>query len=561
MAVQVPAPRRRRPGRRPRAAGRARPASSAAPATNAPRSGAWPAPDAAAAAGVTSVGMAGTSTSANDTWLAPVPSWRPGRNSSSTAWKLVPPNPNALTPARRTPPGGGSHGRSSVLTANGDRLKSMFGLGRSAWMLGGSTLWWSAMAALNRPAVPAAPFRWPMFDFTEPSGIEPAGTPSPPNTSVRASTSTTSPTARGRAVPLDERARRRGHARQLPGPLDGEPLADRVGGGDALAPPVARSRHAEQHGVDAVAVPLGVGQPLEQEQGAPLAHDEAVGAVGVGAGAGGRQRADLAELHVGGGAHVAVDAAGEDRVVLAVDQPLDRAGHGRQPGRAGGVGDVARPTEVEEVGDPSGDDVGQLARHGVLGDVGDGGPHALARLLEDRLAHLLGQGGERRRPLELAGELGEVDPQRGQVVPLPGHGVADHDRGPLVVERPLGPPVVDQRGPGQVDRPLLGVVHGVAHLRGDRELPPQRVPLEGPDPAADLRVGLVGCPGVGVVVQRGVPPVGGDLADGVAAVLDVLPEGRGVGGVGHDGGDADDRHGSVDPVEGLLGHDAPPERP
>jgi hypothetical protein len=82
-----------------------------------------------------------------------------------------------------------------VLTANGDRLKSMFGLGRSAWMLGGSTLWWSAMAALNRPAVPAAPFRWPMFDFTEPSGIDPTGTPSLPNTSVSASTSTTSPTA------------------------------------------------------------------------------------------------------------------------------------------------------------------------------------------------------------------------------------------------------------------------------------------------------------------------------------------------------------------------------
>ena len=62
-------------------------------------------------------------------------------------------------------------------------------------MLGGSTLSWRAMVALNNPAVPAAPFRWPMFDFTDPSGIEPTGTPSAPKTSVSASSSTTSPTA------------------------------------------------------------------------------------------------------------------------------------------------------------------------------------------------------------------------------------------------------------------------------------------------------------------------------------------------------------------------------
>jgi hypothetical protein len=179
---------------------------------------------------------------------------------------------------------------------------------------------------------------------------------------------------RGRAVPLDERARRRRHARQLPRTLDGQALADGVGGGDALALAVARSRHAEEHGVDAVAVPLGLGQPPEQEQRAPLAHDEAVGAVRVGAGAGRRQRADLAELHVGRGAHVAVDAAREGCVVLAVDQPFDRRGHGRQAGRARGVGDIARPPEVEEVGDPAGDDVGQLAGHGVLGDGRDGAP-------------------------------------------------------------------------------------------------------------------------------------------------------------------------------------------
>ena len=56
-----------------------------------------------------------------------------GEYSSSTVWKLVPPKPKALTPARRTPASGRSHSRSSVLTRNGLWEKSMsgFGLARS----------------------------------------------------------------------------------------------------------------------------------------------------------------------------------------------------------------------------------------------------------------------------------------------------------------------------------------------------------------------------------------------------------------------------------------------
>ena len=43
----------------------------------------------------------------------PLPVSLCGMYSSSTAWKLVPPNPNALTPARRTPSAVSVHGRSS----------------------------------------------------------------------------------------------------------------------------------------------------------------------------------------------------------------------------------------------------------------------------------------------------------------------------------------------------------------------------------------------------------------------------------------------------------------
>jgi len=106
----------------------------------------------------------------------------------------VPPKPNALTPARRTPSAAGSNGRSSVFTANGPRAKSMFALGRSKCRLGGITFSNSASVALSIPAAPAAALRWPMLDFTEPSATDPGASPAPANASVSAWTSATSPT-------------------------------------------------------------------------------------------------------------------------------------------------------------------------------------------------------------------------------------------------------------------------------------------------------------------------------------------------------------------------------
>src|SRR5450755_974654 len=120
--------------------------------------------------------------------------YRPGTYSSSTAWKLVPPKPNALTAPRRTPDGGTGQSRSLVLTWNGDAAQSTLGLGSRKFRLGGRTLSRSDMIILNRPAAPAALFRWPMFDFTEPSAMEPGATPEPPKTALRLSSSEASPT-------------------------------------------------------------------------------------------------------------------------------------------------------------------------------------------------------------------------------------------------------------------------------------------------------------------------------------------------------------------------------
>jgi hypothetical protein len=174
---------------------------------------------------------------------------------------------------------------------------------------------------------------------------------------------------RRRPVPLDVRAGGRVEPRDLPAVPEREPLADRVRGGDPLAAPVARGADAADDGVNAVAVPLGIGEALEEEEGRPLAHDEAVGPVGVGARAGGRERADLAELHEARRPHVPVESAGQDRVEVPGDEAVARGAHRRESRGAGGVGDVVRPVEVEKVRDAPGDAVAELARHRVLGDV------------------------------------------------------------------------------------------------------------------------------------------------------------------------------------------------
>src|ERR1017187_6549187 len=105
-------------------------ASEAAPSTRAPRKGvlqeaepAVPEREAREAfstlvmvmgVGVNSFTVDGMSLTVTD--RLPFPFNRPGMYSSSTAWKLVPPKPKALKPARRTPSGGMVQGFSSVLT-------------------------------------------------------------------------------------------------------------------------------------------------------------------------------------------------------------------------------------------------------------------------------------------------------------------------------------------------------------------------------------------------------------------------------------------------------------
>ena len=163
--------------------------------------------------------------------------------------------------------------------------------------------------------------------------------------------------ARRGAVPLDVRDSRQGEAGTLPGALDRLLWPDRVGGSDALTLAVAGPADAPDDGIDPVAIALGVGEALEQQDGGPLAHDKAVGALGIGARAVGAEGADLGELDKAVGVHVAVDAAGEDGVEMPGQQALDRGFERGERGGTGRIGDKVGPAQVEDVGHAPGDDV------------------------------------------------------------------------------------------------------------------------------------------------------------------------------------------------------------
>ena len=179
------------------------------------------------------------------------------------------------------------------------------------------------MTILNRPAAPAAALRWPMLDLTEPEGDRPRLDAGAAEDLAETLELDRVPDPGRGAVRLDRGGGRRLEPRVRPRALDRETLADGVRGGDALALAVARAAEPEQHGVHAVAVALGVCEPLQHEQCCALAHDEAVGARVERSGTGRRERADLAELHEAVDAHVAVDAAGDHRVEVTVRQAVD----------------------------------------------------------------------------------------------------------------------------------------------------------------------------------------------------------------------------------------------
>ncbi len=339
------------------------------------------------------------------------------------------------------------------------------------------------------------------------------------------------------AVGFDEPDGARREPGLLPGTLNSQELAARIGGGDPLALAVARGAHAADHRVDPLAVAFGVGEPSQHERDRALAHDEAVGVGVEGPAAVGRQRANLGELHEGRRGHRAVDAAGDHGVDPSLQQQADGRVEGRERRGAGRVGGEVGAAQVERVGDAPGDDVAQLAGHRVLGDGGQLRADPGREALQQGAARGFGKRPELGKRLELAPDLGQQHAEGRQFVQLAAERVAEDDRGALGVDLPgAGVAGIGERVARAAEGPLLRHIH----RRGDRGRDAKARALEAKaaDEGANLRVGLVGRRRVRIVVIARVPALRRHLADAVAAGLDVFPERRGVVRIRKDRGEA-----------------------
>ncbi len=306
------------------------------------------------------------------------------------------------------------------------------------------------------------------------------------------------------------------------GVLDGYLLAFRVGRGDALALAVGGGADRVDQRVDLVAVAHGVRQALQDVNGDRLGHHEAVGPLVEGVGAVGRQRAYLAELHEGGGAHHLVGAAGHGHVELAGPQAQHRV---VERGHGGGAGRVHRhvgAVEVENVGDAAGRHVGQLAGHRVLGDLDDAVVYAGLEFRYQGLLLVLRQRGEDGGLLYQVLVVELVDAQVGHLLAVGAHRVAEHGRGALVVERLLIVAGVLERHADGLDGHLLQARDLRRALRGYLVL--DGIEFEPFYEAAYLGIGLVHGLVVLGIVEPPVPAVGRHLAYAVLPLQHVLPE-------------------------------------
>ncbi len=134
---------------------------------------------------------------------------------------------------------------------------------------------------------------------------------------------------------------------------------------DPVRVPVLVHGTAADDGQDPVAVALGVGEELEDQDAAALAAAIAVGGRVEGLGpAVRRERAGLAQRDCLAGGAQQVDAAGERRGALAEAQALAGQVGGDQRRRAGRVQRDAGAAQVEGVGDAVGDGAGRRADPG-----------------------------------------------------------------------------------------------------------------------------------------------------------------------------------------------------
>ena len=317
------------------------------------------------------------------------------------------------------------------------------------------------------------------------------------------------------AVGLDQLDRGRAHIGELVGVSKGPGLAGGGGRVDRLTAAVRGRAEALEHGVDRVAVALGIGEALHHDEADSLAEDRAVASGVEGPRVTGRaQRRRLREAHVHKDVVEGVDAAGDGHVGAPRGQLEGREVERAQGTGAGRINNAVRAAEVEAVRDPARDDVAEQAgERGLLPvdvAIADAG-HDVVRdlrshagvaksLAPDRVAE---PGAERHDQLERAGD-------------------AEHDAGAAVIVVPIRPVAgVLESALRDHEREQLRGVRGLDRLR--RHAVVERVEVDRREEAAGPRVGVIRARRVGIKVVRGRPMRLGHLPDAVDALTDGQP--------------------------------------
>ena len=160
----------------------------------------------------------------------------------------------------------------------------------------------------------------------------------------------------------------RTNPRSRVGPLQRQDLAFQTGRGHAFAFAVARSGHAFDDRVDAIAIAFGVFEALQHHHADAFADGDAVGGrIECAAAAAGGERLGFGETHVAEGTLRRIDAAHDGHVARMIGQfARGQIDSGQRRG-TGGIHAEVHTAEVEAVGHAAGGYVEQQAGEGILG--------------------------------------------------------------------------------------------------------------------------------------------------------------------------------------------------
>ncbi len=198
-------------------------------------------------------------------------------------------------------------------------------------------------------------------------------------------------------------------------------LPDGVGGGNAFAFAIAGPAHAANDRVNFVTGSFRIFQPFEQEGPGPFAHHKTIGSITKRPCSSSTQRANFAKLDEAADTHVAVYPARHHCVHLVFGEQFNSRVYGGKTGGASSVGDEVGAAQVQHIGHPPGDDVGQFAGHGIFGDAGQGVVNDIVPMGENGFACGRGQLLELWYSLQGTGIFGENNARIGDVMEFPPH--------------------------------------------------------------------------------------------------------------------------------------------